>query len=91
MFPLRDENPTELTPIVTMFGLDFAFTAVFLALIAGMWNGKSDILPWTVAAAVAVAVAQNQRRVKQHVEEHRIAYPVLWDARGAAVRLNGGH
>jgi 4-azaleucine resistance transporter AzlC len=37
------------------WGLDFAFTAVFLALIAGMWNGKSDILPWTVAAAVAVA------------------------------------
>jgi predicted branched-subunit amino acid permease len=26
-----------------------------LALIAGMWSGKSDILPWTVAAAVAVA------------------------------------
>lgn len=37
------------------WGLDFAFTAVFLALIAGMWNGKSDFLPWTVAAAVAVA------------------------------------
>jgi 4-azaleucine resistance transporter AzlC len=37
------------------WGLDFAFTAVFLALIAGMWSGKSDILPWTVAAAVAVA------------------------------------
>jgi 4-azaleucine resistance transporter AzlC len=37
------------------WGLDFAFTAVFLALIAGMWKGKSDILPWTVAAAVAVA------------------------------------
>src|SRR5829696_4113336 len=38
------------------WGLDFAFTAVFLALIAGMWKGRSDILPWTVAAAVAVAV-----------------------------------
>ena len=37
------------------WGLDFAFTAVFLALIAGMWKGKSDLLPWTVAAAVAVA------------------------------------
>jgi 4-azaleucine resistance transporter AzlC len=40
------------------WGLDFAFTAVFLALIAGMWNGKSDLLPWTVAAAVAVAAHQ---------------------------------
>ncbi len=37
------------------WGLDFAFTAVFLALIVGMWKGKSDLLPWTVAAAVAVA------------------------------------
>lgn len=37
------------------WGLDFAFTAIFLALIAGMWKGKSDILPWTVAAAVSVA------------------------------------
>src|SRR5215213_5739999 len=37
------------------WGLDFAFTAVFLALITGMWKGRSNILPWTVAAAVAVA------------------------------------
>jgi 4-azaleucine resistance transporter AzlC len=37
------------------WGLDFAFTAVFLALISGMWKGRSNILPWTVAAAVAVA------------------------------------
>lgn len=40
------------------WGLDFAFTAVFLALIAGMWKGKADLLPWTVAAAVAVAAYQ---------------------------------
>ncbi len=37
------------------WGLDFAFTAVFLALISGMWKGRSDLLPWAVAAAVAVA------------------------------------
>jgi predicted branched-subunit amino acid permease len=37
------------------WGLDFAFTAIFLALIAGMWKGRSNILPWTVAAAVSVA------------------------------------
>ena len=40
------------------WGLDFAFTAVFLALITGMWKGRSNILPWTVAAAVAVAAHQ---------------------------------
>ena len=38
------------------WGLDFAFTAVFLALLAGLWRGrKSDLLPWVGAAAVAVA------------------------------------
>lgn len=39
------------------WGLDFAFTAVFTALLVGMWKGKSNILPWIVAAAVAVAAA----------------------------------
>ena len=37
------------------WGLDFAFTAMFLALLCGMWRGRRDILPWIVAAAVAVA------------------------------------
>lgn len=40
------------------WGLDFAFTAVFLALISGMWKGRSNILPWTVAAMVAVVAYQ---------------------------------
>ncbi|HZU67214.1 MAG TPA: AzlC family ABC transporter permease [Ktedonobacteraceae bacterium] len=39
------------------WGLDFAFTAVFLALLTGMWKGKSNLLPWVVAAMVAVAAA----------------------------------
>ncbi len=39
------------------WGLDFAFTAVFTALLVGMWKGKSNILPWAVAAVVAVAAA----------------------------------
>lgn len=37
------------------WGLDFAFTAVFLALLCGMWRGKPDLLPWIVAAVVAVS------------------------------------
>ena len=37
------------------WGLDFAFAAVFLALLVGLWRGRSDLLPWVVAAAVAVA------------------------------------
>ena len=40
------------------WGLDFAFTAVFITLLAGLWKGKRDILPWVVAAVVAVAAAQ---------------------------------
>ena len=37
------------------WGLDFAFTAVFIALLAGMWRGKSNLLPWIVAAGTALA------------------------------------
>lgn len=37
------------------WGLDFAITAVFAALLASLWRGRSDLMPWVVAAAVAVA------------------------------------
>ncbi|MDT8342197.1 MAG: TlpA disulfide reductase family protein [Longimicrobiales bacterium] len=36
--------------------------------------------------AIAVAVAQSQRRVKRHLEDHDPGYPYLWDGDGAAVR-----
>ena len=39
------------------WGLDFAITAVFTALLVGMWKGKANLLPWIVAAVVAVAAA----------------------------------
>jgi 4-azaleucine resistance transporter AzlC len=41
----------------TRWGLDFAFIAVFIALLVRLWNGKADLLPWLAAAAVAVVVA----------------------------------
>jgi len=44
------QNPAQ-------WGLDFAFTAVFVALLVGMWRGKGQILPWVVAAVVAIAAA----------------------------------
>jgi 4-azaleucine resistance transporter AzlC len=34
------------------WGLDFAFAAVFIALLVGMWKGKSSIIPWLVAGVV---------------------------------------
>ncbi|GHO86949.1 AzlC family ABC transporter permease [Dictyobacter formicarum] len=40
------------------WGLDFAFTAVFLSLLVGLWKGKADILPWLVGAVVAVVSAR---------------------------------
>jgi 4-azaleucine resistance transporter AzlC len=40
------------------YGLDFAFTATFLALLLGMWKGKADLLPWIVAALASMATAR---------------------------------
>lgn len=34
-------------------GLDFAFTAVFIALLAAMWRGRGDLRPWLVAGLTA--------------------------------------
>ena len=38
------------------FGVDFAFAAVFLALLVGLWNGRYSVLPWITAALTALAV-----------------------------------
>jgi predicted branched-subunit amino acid permease len=42
----------------TKYGLDFAFTATFLALLLGMWKGRGDLVPWIVAALVAIVTSQ---------------------------------
>ena len=39
------------------YGLDFAFTATFLALLLGMWRGRGDLVPWLAGGAVAIGVA----------------------------------
>jgi 4-azaleucine resistance transporter AzlC len=39
-------------------GLDFAFTATFLALLFGMWRGRTDLVPWAAAALIAIGVAE---------------------------------
>lgn len=36
------------------WGLDFVVTAVFVALAVSLWRGKSDLLPWIVAAGVSL-------------------------------------
>jgi predicted branched-subunit amino acid permease len=40
------------------WGLDFAFTATFLALLLGMWKGRSDLVPWLVAALAAIITSR---------------------------------
>ena len=42
------ENPER-------FGLDFAFVAVFTALVFSFWRGRQDLLPWVGTACLAVA------------------------------------
>jgi len=36
--------------------------------------------------AVAVGVNQSPRRIRRHLEEHPLPFPMLWDERGAATR-----
>lgn len=42
----------------TKYGLDFAFTATFLALLLGMWKGRSDLIPWIIGALAAIAASR---------------------------------
>jgi 4-azaleucine resistance transporter AzlC len=39
------------------YGLDFAFTATFIALLLGMWKGRGDLVPWLAGALAALATA----------------------------------
>lgn len=45
-------------PAPEVLGLDFAFTAVFLALALGLWKGRGDLLPWIVTGATAWAASE---------------------------------
>lgn len=46
---------SAMLPEPARLGLDFAATAVFTALLVGLWRGpKADLLPWGVAALVAI-------------------------------------
>ncbi|WP_404381753.1 AzlC family ABC transporter permease [Caenispirillum salinarum] len=45
-------------PEPRLLGLDFAFTAVFLALALGLWKGRGDLLPWIITGATAWIAAE---------------------------------
>ena len=38
-------------------GMDFAFTAAFVALARSLWRGRADALPWMASAGVTAALA----------------------------------
>lgn len=40
------------------WGIDFAFTAIFIFIATGLWRDKRDLVPWMVAAVTAVLVSQ---------------------------------
>lgn len=40
------------------FGLDVVFTAVFLTLLVGVWDDRSEVVPWAGAAIVAIVAEQ---------------------------------
>ncbi|KQW74874.1 hypothetical protein ASC89_25030 [Devosia sp. Root413D1] len=42
----------------TRYGLDFAFTATFLALLLGMWRGRGDLVPWIIGALAAILTSK---------------------------------
>lgn len=44
-------------PAPARFGLDFAIIAVFIAMLPGFWHGRSDLLPWAVAAITVILFA----------------------------------
>lgn len=43
-------------PTPEQFGLDFAIIAVFIALLPGLWRGRSDLWPWIVAAGSVMGI-----------------------------------
>lgn len=46
----------DVSWLVRDWGLAYLTTAFFVALLAGLWRGRGDLLPWAVAAAVALLV-----------------------------------
>lgn len=40
------------------YGLDFAFIAIFLALVISMYKGKENIIPWLITIVSAIAFEQ---------------------------------
>jgi len=45
----------NLVPEPRSIGLDFTFTAAFIAIARSLWTGRADLTPWITSAAIAGA------------------------------------
>jgi len=45
----------QAIPEPRALGMDFAFTAAFIAIARALWRGRSDVAPWLVSVAVVFA------------------------------------
>jgi 4-azaleucine resistance transporter AzlC len=48
----------DVSGVIERWGLGYLTTAFFVALLAGFWRGRRDLLPWLIAAAVAIGLKQ---------------------------------
>jgi 4-azaleucine resistance transporter AzlC len=48
----------EAIPEPKALGMDFAFTAAFIAIARSLWRGRPDLLPWLVAVAAVFGGAK---------------------------------
>ena len=48
----------QAVPDPRALGMDFAFTAAFIAIARSLWKGKSDLLPWLTSAGVVALVTR---------------------------------
>ncbi|MTI10678.1 AzlC family ABC transporter permease [Curvivirga aplysinae] len=47
----------SLVPEPKSIGVDFAFTAAFIAILCSLWRGKEDLFPWIISISTAVLLA----------------------------------
>jgi len=49
-------NFAQVLPEPQAIGMDFAFTAAFIAILCSLWRGVQDLMPWLVSAVISGAL-----------------------------------
>ena len=85
-----DGNPVQLLDLIKGKPALLEFWAVWCeqceALQPQMDRVQREMGSQVNVIAVAVGVAQNPRRIKRHIDEHKPGFPYVFDTRGEAVR-----